>query len=154
MAWIWRCCVCRMVATAPIWPLASELPYAVGAALTKKKKKKGKYLRNGGIQELVNLLWDAWERRSSTVSHLLLLALRLVYNKYLVSEAGIQNCLPSNQLPGVACLLNYLIIMRASMFFLDLIPTLAPVACFHGWYLTKAVLQNFSKYKYNSQSLE
>ena len=32
---------CRPVATAPIQPLAWELPYAVGAGL-KRKKKKGK----------------------------------------------------------------------------------------------------------------
>ena len=29
------------VGTALIWPLAWELPYAVGAALKKKKKKEG-----------------------------------------------------------------------------------------------------------------
>ena len=34
--WLW----CRPVATAPIQPLAWELPYAVGVALKSKKKKK------------------------------------------------------------------------------------------------------------------
>ena len=31
---------CRLVATAPIQPLAWELPYASGAALKKRKQKK------------------------------------------------------------------------------------------------------------------
>ena len=35
---IWRCCelLCRSAAVAPIWPLAWEPPYAVGAALKDK----------------------------------------------------------------------------------------------------------------------
>ena len=36
MLWLWR----RPAATAPIGPLAWEPPYAVGAALKKKTKKK------------------------------------------------------------------------------------------------------------------
>ena len=36
LLWLW----CRLVATAPIRPLAWEPPYAVGAALEKTKKKK------------------------------------------------------------------------------------------------------------------
>ena len=31
---------CRLAATALIWPLTWELPYAAGAALKKKQKKK------------------------------------------------------------------------------------------------------------------
>ena len=38
MLWLWR----RPVATDPIRPLASEPPYAVGAALKRQKKKKKK----------------------------------------------------------------------------------------------------------------
>ena len=34
--------VCRLVAVAPIRPLAWELPYAAGVALKSKKKKKKK----------------------------------------------------------------------------------------------------------------
>ena len=34
LLWLW----CRLVATAPIGPLAWELPYAVGAALKRQKK--------------------------------------------------------------------------------------------------------------------
>ena len=34
LLWLWY----RPEATAPIWPVAWELPYAVGAALKKKKK--------------------------------------------------------------------------------------------------------------------
>ena len=36
MLWLW----CRPVAAAPIQPLAQELPYAAGMALTLKKKEK------------------------------------------------------------------------------------------------------------------
>ena len=35
MLWLW----CRLAAIVPIWPLASKLPYASGAALGEKKKK-------------------------------------------------------------------------------------------------------------------
>ena len=38
LLWLW----CRPAATAPIWPLALELPYAMGAALKIPKKKKRK----------------------------------------------------------------------------------------------------------------
>ena len=38
LLWLW----CRLVATAPIRPLAWEPPYAVGAALEKAKTKKKK----------------------------------------------------------------------------------------------------------------
>ena len=33
---------CRLAAVTPIWPLAWELPYAVGVALRQKKEKKKK----------------------------------------------------------------------------------------------------------------
>ena len=36
LLWLWR----RMVATAPIRPLAWELPYALGATLKRQKRKK------------------------------------------------------------------------------------------------------------------
>ena len=36
LLWLW----CRLAATAPIQPLAWELPYALGAALKSQKKKK------------------------------------------------------------------------------------------------------------------
>ena len=36
LLWLW----CRLAAAAPIRPLAWELPYAVGAALKKKKEKQ------------------------------------------------------------------------------------------------------------------
>jgi len=38
LLWLW----CRLAATAPIRPLAWELPYALGAALKKTKEKKKK----------------------------------------------------------------------------------------------------------------
>ena len=38
LLWPW----CRLAAVAPIWPLAWECPYASGAALKSKKKKKNK----------------------------------------------------------------------------------------------------------------
>ena len=43
MLWLW----CRTVATAPIQPLAWEIPYAAGVALKSKKKKKKKKRRVG-----------------------------------------------------------------------------------------------------------
>ena len=47
LLWLW----CRLVATAPIRPLAWEPPYATAAALqkAKRKKKKQKKLRIGRI---------------------------------------------------------------------------------------------------------
>ena len=42
LLWLWR----RLVATAPIWPLAWELPHALGGALKRKKKKKKKSQAN------------------------------------------------------------------------------------------------------------
>ena len=50
LLWLW----CRLVATAPIGPLAWEPPYAVGAAQeiakrhTKKKKKKERKEKKNG----------------------------------------------------------------------------------------------------------
>ena len=43
---IWHCreLWCRSAATAPIQPLAWKLPYAVGAALKGKEKKKKKVM--------------------------------------------------------------------------------------------------------------
>ena len=38
LLWLW----CRLMATAPILPLAWELPYTEGAALKRPKKKRGK----------------------------------------------------------------------------------------------------------------
>ena len=39
LLWLW----CRLVATAPIRPLAWEPPYAIGVALEKAKRPKKKY---------------------------------------------------------------------------------------------------------------
>ena len=41
--WLW----CRPVARASIQPLAWELPYAMGRALTKNKKQMGKKYKSG-----------------------------------------------------------------------------------------------------------
>ena len=38
LLWLWH----RLATTAPIGPLAWEPPYAMGAALKRQKKKKGK----------------------------------------------------------------------------------------------------------------
>ena len=40
LAWLWLWC--RLATTAPIRPLAWELPYAVGLALKRQKRKKTK----------------------------------------------------------------------------------------------------------------
>ena len=46
LLWLW----CRLVATAPIWPLTWEHPYALGTALKKDKKRfshnENKYLKS------------------------------------------------------------------------------------------------------------
>ena len=39
LLWLW----CRLAAAALIGPLAQELPYAAGAALKRKKERKGKF---------------------------------------------------------------------------------------------------------------
>ena len=41
LLWLWY----RLAATALIWPLAQELPYAMSAALKSKKKKKKTFLK-------------------------------------------------------------------------------------------------------------
>ena len=46
--WLW----CRPAAAAPIQPLAWELPYAVGAALKKKKKSLIMMVHDGCLQEV------------------------------------------------------------------------------------------------------
>ena len=56
LLWLWR----RLAATAPISPLAWELPYAAGAALKRQKRQKKKssivrvhlLLMNNGITDL------------------------------------------------------------------------------------------------------
>jgi len=42
LLWLWH----RLVAIAPIWPLAWELAYAVGMAIKRKKKKDFKAARH------------------------------------------------------------------------------------------------------------
>ena len=49
LLWLWR----RLVATAPIRPLAWELPYAAGAALERQKDKKEKRHGPSGGRNLV-----------------------------------------------------------------------------------------------------
>ena len=48
LVWLWH----RLAATAPVRPLARELPYAVGAALKKGKKSGG---------------WDFWIKELNVV---------------------------------------------------------------------------------------
>ena len=54
MLWLWH----RLAAAAPIRPLAWELPYAVGAALKKKKKenKRNYTMGNYNAEMFTNLL--------------------------------------------------------------------------------------------------
>ena len=65
--WLWR----RLVAIAPIGPLAWEPPYATGAALKKKKKKKKKRPREkqstalGPLRFLAEVLWTSCLSRGS-----------------------------------------------------------------------------------------
>ena len=48
LLWLWR----RPVATAPIQPLAWELPYAAGAAQEKAKRQKKKKKKRGIVQKI------------------------------------------------------------------------------------------------------
>ena len=50
---------CRLIATALIRPLAWELPYAVGVALKRKKKKRGRERKKEGKERKRG----KWERR-------------------------------------------------------------------------------------------
>ena len=52
LLWLWH----RLVATAPMGPLAWELPYATGMALEKTKKKKKKKEKKSFIEVL--LIYD------------------------------------------------------------------------------------------------
>ena len=68
LLWLWY----RLAASALIHPLAWELPYAVGAALKKKKKKKDKIKNKQKIK-----------KRQCTKSELNKYAhLQLLYYKY------------------------------------------------------------------------
>ena len=53
MLWLWR----RLAAPAPVRPLAWEPPYAVGAALKRKRRREGgrKKGREGGREEILSL---------------------------------------------------------------------------------------------------
>ena len=53
LLWLW----CRPAGTAPIQPLAWELPYAAGVALKSKKRKKREYKICYRILLLEFLLW-------------------------------------------------------------------------------------------------
>ena len=55
MAWVLLWLWCRPATVAPIWPLAWELPYAMGVALKRKKKK-----RKEGAQEQRPSHWSCW----------------------------------------------------------------------------------------------
>jgi len=51
LLWLW----CRLAAAAPTQPLAWEFPYATGAALKSKKKKKRIYMYAAIMPALCNL---------------------------------------------------------------------------------------------------
>ena len=48
LLWLWR----RPEATAPIWPLAWEPPYAMGAALKKQKQQQQQQQQNHNVWHL------------------------------------------------------------------------------------------------------
>jgi len=61
LLWLWR----RLVATAPIRPLAWEPPYAAGAAQEIAKRQKKKKKKKGGkICDLNTLLFSAYLKKS------------------------------------------------------------------------------------------
>ena len=51
LLWLWR----RLVAAVPIRPLAWEPPYAVGAVLTKKEKRREKENGMLGVRERLRM---------------------------------------------------------------------------------------------------
>ena len=61
LLWLW----CRLVALAPILPLAWETPYAMAAALKRQKTKQNK------TQKMPHVLRrrNDWLRRSSAITH-------------------------------------------------------------------------------------
>ena len=65
--WLW----CGPVATAPIRPLAWELPYAMGVALKRQKKKKIKKRNDdthytGCLKSLNRFFSECWRRWGAT----------------------------------------------------------------------------------------
>ena len=55
LLWLW----CRLAAVAPIRPLAWDLPYAMGVALKKAKKKKKKWCMASAPK--ARRCWGTWE---------------------------------------------------------------------------------------------
>ena len=102
--WLW----CKPAATAPILPLAWELPYVTGAAKKKKKerkkrkekKKKRSQRGNGGIQTLAISLFSpsTWRQGSAQLSvphpNLLLLNWNLHFNSQLKQFSFTIKCDP------------------------------------------------------------
>ena len=54
MWWPW----CRLAATAPIQPLAWELPYATDSAIERKKRKKKFNTLKLYELTLINVIWE------------------------------------------------------------------------------------------------
>ena len=93
LLWLW----CRPVATAPIWPLTWEPPYAAGATLKRKKEKK----KNTKKQLLELSLWlsGLWTQLVSMRMWVWSLALRgglriqRCYKLWCRSQLGLGSCI-------------------------------------------------------------
>jgi len=68
LLWLWY----RPAVVAPIPPLDGELPYGAGAAIKKKKEKKGREKKRKGQMNAQRLVRDLfWQRRQTlcTLQH-------------------------------------------------------------------------------------
>ena len=70
LLWLW----CRPAATAPVWPLAWELPYAVGADLKSKKARRKEGRTDGRTDRRTDGRKEGRKERKRKKSHRILLA--------------------------------------------------------------------------------
>ena len=64
LLWLWY----TPVAIAPIWPIAWEFPYSVGAVLKRQKKKKKKKLKTELLYGLAILLLGIYLKEMKTLT--------------------------------------------------------------------------------------
>ena len=89
LLWLW----CRLAATALIWPLAWEPPYATGAALKKVKTKQNKKIKNTVFSKFWRPKRSSWGFRREAVACLL----QLLVAAWASLAASLQPLPPSSQ---------------------------------------------------------